>query len=538
MRFRAFISILVIILCVLIYLGSSCTTNNEECTIVTIDVGLKGHGSLISSILNRVLSSIPLFNTKAFADPPDDITGIAITISGSGMNTIQTTIPVETGILTLEVPSGSARQFQVLAETSSEAYYSGSAQQDLAGGMNVTVSIAMTRYETEPAPTTSSVTISPEYPQGASTNITAYTVTITGADMADVEQSYSSGAITLEVTAGASRSFSLMADVDPDDVGTVKSWSGSEVVDLTAGESISFTIDMSIYETKLVIPDRLYPPNGRLVQVDDMEGNGWTPLSALDIRPYDVELDSIGRIYVADDDNTDKRVIRMDNILRDNSISITCDPPVSGAVRAIAIDRNNNLVYFSDGNNLAISDLDGNNTDGLTITLGVESIQTISGMAVDENGILYIAGTTGVIAPSPRIFRYDPSDQIVTTTYNNTSILNTPWDVIVKPPYAYVANLYGADGYRILQLDLDTLALTGNYGNQASTFPNTDQGEFYNPYRFVAILNEKIYIIDDIINVGNNYDKLISMDDIQGSNWETLPDTGDGQSLFRFYSHC
>jgi hypothetical protein len=115
--------------------------------------------------------------------------------------------------------------------------------------------------------------------------------------------------------------------------------------------------------------------------------------------------------------------------------------------------------------------------------------------------------------------------------------LNNPWDVLFKSPYVYVANENGASNYKIIRLNKDLTSPVG-YGQDAGDTgtPDTTPGQFYGPRRFVAILNRKITIIDDHNN--QNLDKLVSMDDITGAGWGTLPASGDGQSLFSFYYLC
>ncbi len=118
-------------------------------------------------------------------------------------------------------------------------------------------------------------------------------------------------------------------------------------------------------------------------------------------------------------------------------------------------------------------------------------------------------------------------ENVVDYTYSN---LTTPQDILVKDDKIFVANFNGEDDYQILEFSTLDLSLTGNYGNYVNEL-SVLKGNFYGPRRFVAQMNEELTIIDD-----QYLDKIIQMDNINGDNWKTLPATGDGQDLFRFFS--
>ncbi|MCK5672400.1 MAG: hypothetical protein KAH95_03445, partial [Spirochaetales bacterium] len=167
------------------------------------------------------------------------------------------------------------------------------------------------------------------------------------------------------------------------------------------------------------------------------------------------------------------------------------------------------------------------------------SIQTVQGMTINENGIMYITGTTP--ATDPTVFQYNPVLQSVTASYTMPNVIfSNPWDVIAKDNSIYVTNPEGADGWKIIKLSLDLTSPVG-YGINKTTpsgLPDTEQDHFYTPRLFVATLNKKTTIMDDSGTGENPLDKLVSIDNISGANWETLPTSGDGQSLFVFYAEC
>ncbi len=348
-------------------------------------------------------------------------------------------------------------------------------------------------------------------------NINKITVRVEGPDMPTMEFDFDPGlpTLTLFVPSGSSRKFTVLANTPSATLG------GSAERDLEPVENVSISITMGLFATKLVIPDFF---SNRILQIDDIEDS--TFISNSVNQPYDIDFDSRGRIYVAK--TNPPGVERIDDINDTNFIQIVGD----FSIESLAIDRTNNILYYASSSELYSSNLDGSNPTNLS--MNSDDIQSILGMSVDGNGILYIAGTE-VSGGFDRIFRYNPQNapgSRVTVVYDNTTILSTPWDTQVKPPYVYVTNLYGADGERVLQLNMDLL-LVDSYGNEATTV-NTSQGMFYGPRKFLKVLNEKIIIIDD--RASDSFDKLVSMDDIDGNGWATLPTSGDGQSLFLFYS--
>ena len=380
--------------------------------------------------------------------------------------------------------------------------------------------------------------------------ITSVALVVTGPDMAPIAQEYAASVegITVEVPAGAARAFSLLVNT---------AWAvfrGDATVYLPPGVSTTVTLDMGLYATELIFPDYNDFGNGRLIQIDDISGAGWqvltgnalsgTGISDPNFRPYDVDFDDRGRIFIANNYGAAgtgaNAVIRINDISGAGVVKFA-ELEVDYGVNSLAVDRKRKLVYFSTTDSfltpspLHRSDLDGGNMTTLITTVGVEPIGVITGMAVDENGVLYLSGRTAVGGPF-RIFRYDPVSQSVLATYAGAD-LNDPWDVLYKSPYLYVANNNGADGSKIIRLNADLMSPVG-FGTRAGDTgdPDTSPGMFYGPRRFVAILNRKITIIDD--HNFQNLDKLVSMDDITGAGWQTLPVSGDGQSLFTFYYTC
>jgi hypothetical protein len=380
--------------------------------------------------------------------------------------------------------------------------------------------------------------------QTAPAAFSGYTVRVTASGMSDIDQTFSStGALTLSVPAGTSRRFEVTALVDPSDPSAARSFRGITTLDLVS-ETVTVPVIMNLYETKIVIPDpgvSLFP-NRRIVQIDDLTGAGWTARTGSSIgftgtfMPWDIDFDSAGRIYIATNfsGTGGARVIRMKSI-NDSTFTLIVDNGTTGIV-ALAIDRIKHFLYYASSAALTQCSTDGTGCTSLPLNGAsfVENIQTITGLDVDSAGILYISGTN--TSASSRIFQYDSLLTKTVTRVCSSSYLSSPADIKVKYPYIYVANPGGANNYKILQLD-STLNFVAGYGVQA-TVTNTNPSYFYGPYRFLAIRNDSLIIIDDY-NIGNtNYDKLVSINDILGTGWTTYGSSGSGTGQFSFFYGC
>jgi hypothetical protein len=81
-----------------------------------------------------------------------------------------------------------------------------------------------------------------------------------------------------------------------------------------------------------------------------------------------------------------------------------------------------------------------------------------------------------------------------------------------------------------LQLD-QNLNYLKSFGTPDDLTPPLNPGEFSNPTRFIAALNERFYLIDDGVE-----DRLASFRDMQGNGWMTYGTTGSGQDQFQFFT--
>jgi hypothetical protein len=365
----------------------------------------------------------------------------------------------------------------------------------------------------------------------APTHLSSLTLNITGEGMDKITQSYLypniPTTITLEVPAGDSRVFEVLADT-----GSVI-FRGTATRHLSGGATVSIPIQMALKETKIIVPDY---NNNRIVQIDDMNGTNWiskinTDLGVSNLSPYDIDFDSQGRIYIANNyPATGGGIIRLDNI--DDATTVDNMLINRFSVVTVTVDRTNNFLYNATASALYKYNLTTSGETPLTVT----GIAQISGLAVDDSGMLYITCSQG---GTLRVIKYNPSGTgaIVTGVFYSMGT-GTPWDVLYKAPYVYVANLGGAANRNILQLDTN-LAFIAGYGMYINTTINT-KGDFYGARRFLAIRPREFIIADDGADMDFmvNVDRLIAMDDMTGTNWTTYGTEGTSQDQFRLFYNC
>ncbi len=535
MKILKVISIVLTIFCVSAFFMCSSDDNSKYAT-VTINTGLN----------NQTQSKS--IATKAAA--PSAVIRITVTVSGPGMETINEEISIATGLLTLDVPAGPARQFTILALFASGENYMGTSTMDLAEGTQTTVSITMTSMAGTATITIDLYLGTQSFQSAVPATIDSYTVSVSGADMETTEQTFTPGD-TIEAPSGNARTITVTANVASGDPSAALSFRGSVTVNLEGGAVADVEVPMCVNETKIVIPDRT---NSRIVQIDDIIGSGWTELTdseavALTIvggdftsntqfRPYDVDIDSLGRIYIANNYPVSgpPRLIRIDNIESTSADLVVGD--ITNGVVALSIDRDNDYVYYAIDNAIYRNDYDGTSEQTLTIASPPIASNSIRGLAVDDNGIVYIACN---IDSGPAVLRGTPGTTTLNITHTYTTNLNTPWDVMVKSSYVYVADFYSDSGShqtgndKIIQLTTTLQHQDELTVNPANPIPSE---RFYGPHGFAAILNNRFYIIDDGGYSGyNNYGRIVMFDDISGANWTTYGTDGTGTGEFLFFEY-
>jgi len=386
--------------------------------------------------------------------------------------------------------------------------------------------------------------------QSAPAAFSSILVRVTGPGIGITEQSFlPSGPISLNVLSGSFRQFDVTAFVAPGSPSAALSFRGLAIANLPAGETVSVPVVMALNETKVVLGDVLnsFSVPGRIVMIDNLSTPNWTVLtesmlidagysgSVNSFRPYDISFDSRGRMYIANyspSSAPNLGVIRIDDINATNLIQTGSNPFIRfgeniGSVVTIAVDRVQNKVYFGTQTQIFQSDLDGSNTVFKTPTAMTTPIR---GLDVGTDGMLYVVAGSSA-------YKYNWQTD---TILGSLGGLNTPFDVITRPPYVYVANSQNLTGRQIIQLFVNTdnsFSINAYYGNQVSS-TNTNPAMFYGAHRFAAIRNDGIFIADCLPPNGMELAKLVFIQDIMGNGWSTFGTTGIGANQFRFFSGC
>ncbi len=349
-------------------------------------------------------------------------------------------------------------------------------------------------------------------------NISTITINITAADFSPISKTYTPpfGIFKIEVPSGIQRTIEVLAYTPS---ATIR---GITIADLEPGEQ-NVEIDMHIYNTRIIFPDYY---NYRLVQMDDMDGGGFAAINNSSIgfagyfSPYDVDFDDIGRMYIANYgfSTGEDVVIRLDDIT-DTSYTSIGNGGMNG-IKSVAVDRKNNLLYYATGSQLYRCDLNGLNVKNDYIMTGISNIQSIA----YADGMVYIAC---LYASGGRIVKYNPADNGQVVGYTSTTFYDV-WDAIVKNGQCIVADNYASTSYApIIAINTSDLSYVNGYG-RGTTGGSPLAGEFWGPHRFVAILNDKFYVIDE----SSSGDNLVSFSDLDFNNWKRYSNS------FVFFSYC
>lgn len=370
-------------------------------------------------------------------------------------------------------------------------------------------------------------------------NILSIQLSVTGEYMNDMfhEIPLDTGAIVLEVDAGKSRRFDIMAYISPGDPGIVKSCRGSAIMDLKPGREVDLAIEMRIYETKIVIPDY---GNSRIVQIDGFAGSdedidsSWVSLNNEDLgydtfAPRDIDFDHLGRIYIAADHNGVESIIRIDNIYDTGPYESFPDPGTTD-IWTLSIDREGGFVYYADNSRVYRCGLDGSGNAVFLSSAVNEEIDfgdAICGIAVDSAaGRFYVACQDYVISQNEIIFYvYDIDTLALLSSFSEYS--GSSGDVTVAPSGIYGA-VYDPDGDNtIIQFEYDSdsgvLSSTGFYVSS-----------IYGFVKFLPPVNRGICFFDETAQ-GEYEDRVVYMDDIDGVGRRDYGETGTGVGQFRFF---
>jgi hypothetical protein len=355
-------------------------------------------------------------------------------------------------------------------------------------------------------------------------------VQVTGDNMEPIEEEVASeeDSLTLDVPSGNDRTFSVSVENE------TSTFSDNETIDLPSGELVTLPLEVDLSDINLIIPDRggFGSADDRLIQVENIEGDGWTeiegdslPLDTNEALSFnDIDYDQFGRIYTTiHNSSTNKSsIIRFNTIGNfDSGFKVTAP---TGEILGLAVDRTSDTIYFSYDGGYSIAKTDYEGAD--LYEYSDHSFGTpILGMAVDASGFLHLVTPTG--GDGDTVIRFDPagSGSIKSGNYQ----IYAPFDVTFKNGSLYVAGEEIDDTPTIYKLDAD-------YG--VSTTPEklqsnpADPGEtFDGPQQFLPAVGSSIFVIDDDQTLGA---RIIKIDGIPGSNWEDFKAADIGKDTFNY----
>jgi len=366
-------------------------------------------------------------------------------------------------------------------------------------------------------------------------SVDTFQLTVSGSDMEDIAETADGTAteITAEVPEGTDRTFTVTASLVPSESSPLVSFTGEKSSDLTAGTAadVSVTIDQ-IEQTKILIPDGMN--NYRIVMIDDMNGGHWKELSGTDLgytndsdfQPYDIDIDQSGRIFTANGNFSTGGIVRIDDMNGTNPVEIIS----SGRIYALAIDRENEKIFYIDDSSDIIHTCDYNGAAGTTFK--DLTGDTLRGLALDPAGNVYVAHYSSDAPTGEKVSKYNSSGALVDYY---TADLSEPKDTMFMSGSVYIANYNASAGYMVIQIDT-ALNFVAAYGNNDSDGNEPhDKGEFFGPRVFLAVLNRKITLVDSDNTYGHC---IVSMDDMQGSGWSEYGSSGSGEGQFYFFGYC
>lgn len=372
-------------------------------------------------------------------------------------------------------------------------------------------------------------------------------ITVAGPDMSTIEETVGPTVtqVDLSVPAGPSRTVTVSMNMPPADPGAVLVFRGSATLDLEAGSSQTVSIHVVPAETKILVPDML---NNRIVQIDDMTGAGWITRVQADFPlmyfyPTDMDLDALGRIYIATSYSSSSAVYRINDL--DPASTPTTVASSIYNIPCLAVDPFRDWVYYIDTS--ASGTLKRVKTDGTgdttLVTTGIDLTNTL-GIDVDAEGCLYFYGS---ISSVRTIIRYDPASAspimatIATTAVGITSsyILS---DVMVKDDYVYLCAYYN-DGMtvcqsKVISLSKATLTHVDDYGFGPFTDETPGPAEIPGAHRFLAIRNKKFHVTDEWRQSFNPQDRIVEFNDFSDPSLDLFGSTGSGVGQFVLTYSC
>jgi methionine-rich copper-binding protein CopC len=284
--------------------------------------------------------------------------------------------------------------------------------------------------------------------------------------------------------------------------------------------------------------------NDRVVSMDDMCGDNWASLTELPGAgsnalgdAEDIFVASTGEIYVADTFNN--RIIRMDDMSGTNWTALGGTAAGTGVnefttPRSVFVDSMGRI-YVTDGFAFArivrFDDMTGTNWTTFPANDSAPAFSSLWGLFVDATFHIYVVDNDGSNNTISRVVRMDDMSGTGATglgTYGSgTNQFARPWGVSVDSS----GRIYVADqsNQRIVRMD----DISGTNWTTLGTI-GTGTGQFFAPNGIYVDGAGHIYVADSG-GQGEGYgadDRIVRMDDMDGTNWTTLGTLGIGVKEF------
>jgi hypothetical protein len=342
--------------------------------------------------------------------------------------------------------------------------------------------------------------------------VTSIEITVSGAGINTTTRTYTKWPDRLSVTVepGKERTIGVRINISPASDSAVLAFGGEGTIKyISAGQQAKVVIQLSPVETKIVVPDAL---NQTVAQFNSLPFKPQTfkTFTSGTMQPYDIAFDSAGKIWIADHFSETSNIRIIDIVDSKPTTQNTINMNLGSQSTAIAADYKTKYMYCAANANISRIVFD--------LSLPVEgpksipNVSNITGMDVDENGLLYLVATyTGKQpAPGKNIIRYNFN----TGDFFIEPLPASALDVVIRGDYLYITC---STDYKIQRYNKNTLTLSFENGTFAD--PPTNPGEFNGPKRFLTVDEDRFYIIDE---AGTN-DRIVSFTDITNwSGWETL----------------
>ena len=370
----------------------------------------------------------------------------------------------------------------------------------------------------------------------APASFSSITVRVTAPDIGVMEETFPpSGIVSMNIPAGALRTFEVTALVSPYNPDIPLTWTAAESfrgvtrANLPSGSTVSVPVFMRLETTKIIVPD--YYQN-RLAFLNDMNDSP-NSLTAADYsgnwvaitQPRDVDFDARGRIYFV----YQSGLSRCDDLGGTGGLSLYNSP----SILAVAVDRIRDIVYFTDGTTVFRRKLDGSLPRSMNGTVNTGGFLTgILGLDVAPDG--------DVLVSAMDLYTYNNGFFMLDGSASNAGIkasfIDTQFiagmvpDIMIKGGYVYVLNPYPPNQPYSMNL-MQFLAGPGGSFTLVSDGPLPSHGSFANAGHFSSIRNDGLIIMDKIFGTPDS--KIIFIRDVRGNGWVETSDTS-----YQFYDYA